>query len=741
MRKIALISFLSILLLLPVALSAQAQVATVANKVAPGSWICFRGEVNLDSTNPEDNRVRIAADSKYWFWVNGELQVFEGGLKRGPTPKDTYCDVIHSMKGLRKGKNSIAILVWYFGKNGFSHRSSETPGVYLDLEVGGKHYQTDMTWKTILHPAYYIPAGEKPNYRLPESNIGFRAEYSIPFWEEDYDDSQWENVRIVTAEEADWNKLVDRPIPQWKDYGLKSYLKTEWVNDTLLVAHLPYNAQITPYLKVRSSGGKRIDIRTDNYRGGSATNVFAEYITRQGEQTYESFGWMNGHQVEYRIPKGVEVMEVKFRKTGYDTEFVGSFDCSDSFYNKLWEKSQRTLYITMRDTYMDCPDRERAQWWGDVVNELGEAFYALDGKAHLLTKKAILELMNWQRADSTIYAPIPAGNWNQELPMQMLASVGFYGFWTYYMGTGDKATIEAVYSNVKKYLHVWRLDKEGLVIPRTGGWTWGDWGENKDLTLLYNLWYSLALKGFSEMAGLLGLSSDREWAEQINERLKGAFHRKYWNGNYYVSPQYTGKPDDRSQALAVVADITPKELYSKLRPFFEQQYHASPYMEKYVLEALCLMGYPEDALKRMKLRYNKMVDSELTTLWEGWGIGQEGFGGGSYNHAWSGGPLTILSQYIAGISSLEPGFRKVAIRPCPATLTTLYSVTPTQWGNLEMKMKCSLSCWEVMVTVPEGVIALYELPSNARTCRVNGKKKNKQQIKLSSGVWNIVYSK
>ena len=39
----------------------------------------------------------------------------------------------------------------------------------------------------------------------------------------------------------------------------------------------------------------------------------------------------------------------------------------------MWEKSQRTLYITMRDTYMDCPDRERAQWWGDEVNESGEA--------------------------------------------------------------------------------------------------------------------------------------------------------------------------------------------------------------------------------------------------------------------------------------------------------------------------------------------------------------------------------
>ena len=41
------------------------------------------------------------------------------------------------------------------------------------------------------------------------------------------------------------------------------------------------------------------------------------------------------------------------------------------------------------------------------------------------------------------------------------------------------------------------------MIPRKGGWTWGDWGDNKDLILLYNAWYSLALKGF-EKIGFIG---------------------------------------------------------------------------------------------------------------------------------------------------------------------------------------------------------------------------------------------
>ena len=128
----------------------------------------------------------------------------------------------------------------------------------------------------------------------------------------------------------------------------------------------------------------------------------------------------------YELPEGVEVLDVKYRETGYDTSFAGSFSCNDPMLTRLWDKSQRTLYITMRDTYMDCPGRERAQWWGDVVNELGEAFYALDEKAHLLTRKGIRELMGWQRADSTIFAPVPAGNYKDELPMQMLASESHY---------------------------------------------------------------------------------------------------------------------------------------------------------------------------------------------------------------------------------------------------------------------------------------------------------------------------
>lgn len=727
-----LFTFLSVIV-------SHAQVLTLpaSEVVSSGMWLCYRMNLHLYD-EPSDVELRIAADSKYWFWVNGDLQVREGGLKRGPNPKDTYCDVLHGTYGLHKGDNIVAVLVWYFGKDGFSHRNSPTPGLVFRLSLNGRTLDTDDSWRVCKHPAYYLPEGEKPNYRLPESNIGFDARKDIQFQQIGYDDNGWSKARRVTLEEAGWNCLVDRPIPQWKDFGLKTYTWTER-QDNRILAYLPYNAQVTPYIKLKSAAGHRIDIRTDDYRGGSATNVFAEYLTCEGTQEFECRGWMNGHYVIYTIPEDCEVLELRYRETGYDTDFAGSFWCDDPFLARLWTKSQRTLYITMRDTYMDCPDRERAQWWGDVVNELGEAFYALDEKAHLLTRKGICELMDWQRADSTIFAPVPAGNYKNELPMQMLASVGYYGFWTYYMGTGDKGLVEYVFPKVKKYIHVWKTDSNGLVIPRKGGWTWGDWGDNKDMELLFSLWYSIALNGYAHMARLIDEEKEACWADGVNCCLRKAFHQKYWMGTYYKSPDYKGLPDDRAQALAVVAGVLPKDLYPTIRPFFRQQYHASPYMEKYVLQALCEMGYYQDAMNRMRLRYGAMVDSPLTTLWEGWGIGHKGFGGGSYNHAWSGGPLTILSSYIAGIQVVKPGFKVFSVCPNLGNLNQVKVTVPLSGGrSIQADLTKTPSGCMLKLNVPNQTVAIVQLPEGYTKMEVNGKSA-KAGLRLKKGTWRILF--
>ena len=187
-----------------IACSAQVLTLPASEAVSPGMWLCYRMNLYLED-EPSDVELRIAADSKYWLWVNGELQVREGGLKRGPNPKDTYCDVLRGSQGLCEGDNTVAVLVWYFGKDGFSHRNSPTPGLAFSLSVDGRALDTDNAWRVCRHPAYYLPEGEKPNYRLPESNIGFDATKDIAFHRPDYDDGGWSKARRVSLEEARWH--------------------------------------------------------------------------------------------------------------------------------------------------------------------------------------------------------------------------------------------------------------------------------------------------------------------------------------------------------------------------------------------------------------------------------------------------------------------------------------------------------------------------------------------------------
>ena len=680
----------------------------------PNTWLCFRKTVHLPGV-PGEMIANIAVDSKYWLWINGKMVVFEGGLKRGPAPGATYYDQVDIAPYLEKGENTIALLVWHFGKNGFSHVNSGTAALLFCAQGANLSIVSDKSWQCSVYRAYQNTEAPFPNYRLSESNIRFDARKELAGWNmPDFSGKLGASIEIVAPNEMPFGKLVARPIPMWKNGGLTDYpevVKNE-KGDTIR-CRLPYNCQITPYLHVKAPAGLVVGMLTDNYTGGSAYNVRAEYITREGEQEYESFGWMNGHEVLYVVPAGVEVLGVKYRETGYNADMKGSFACDDDFYNELWKRSARTLYITMRDNYMDCPDRERAQWWGDEVNELGEAFYVLDPRGWQLATKGIYELMNWQRPDGVIASPVPSLNWCKELPLQMLASVGWYGFYTQAFYSDDYSFVPHIYDGLKKYLHeVWQVDGQGMPVVRQGDWSWGDWGTDVDMEVLTTCWYYLALKAEKEFALHLRKLYDANQIGEMMKRISAAFDARYWNGKAYRSKLHNGETDDRAQAMAVVSGLAPVGRYKALLKVFKKEYHASPYMEKYVMEALFMMGEPEFALKRMRDRYAKMMSYPYTTLFEGWGIGAEGFGGGTINHAWSGGPLTILSQKLCGIEPLASGCKQFRVAPQLGSLNKASAVVPTLYGDIRVDIRQQDHKLGIQVVVPQGTTAVVALPGS-----------------------------
>lgn len=663
---------------------------------APNTWMSFEKTVALDAV-PSSAVARIGADSKYWLKINGQKVVFEGGLKRGPEPGAGYYDEIDVAEYLHVGENTIDVLLWFFGKDGFSHVSSGKAGLIFSLETNGLEVVSDSSWLCCVRPEYSTPGEPYPNYRLSESNIRYDSTVPQP---------QMQNAReLGTWGEAPFGKMILRPIPMWKDFGVKTGELIRKGDTTIL--KLPYNIQMTPIIKVSDEvGGSLVHIQTDHSKSGRTHCIRAEYITSKGEQTYESLGWMNGQQIMVIAPENVQVQEISYRETGYNTELEGSFACSDPFYNLFWEKAMRTLYVNMRDNFFDCPDRERAQWWGDVVVLMGECFYSYSTSTHALMKKAIDELCAHQAEDGALHSPIP-GVYTKELPGQMLASVGKYGFWNYYMNTGDLETIRNAYPAVKRYLDVWETDSTGLTVYRKGGWSWGDWGDNKDRALIQAGWHHLALEGAASMADALGYDADAEAFRATMAKVAAGFNA-CWTGTEYRHPDYDKLTDDRVQALAVLSGIAGEDKYPQIIEFLKKTEHASPYFEKYVMEALFKMGEGEYAMERCSRRFGEMVSHpDYTTLFEGWEIGSSKYGGGTTNHAWSGGAITVIGAELCGIKPIEPGYKKFEVRPQPAGLSEVSLAFPTVRGEVSYSHKVVGEDFKFTITVPKDTKAHF----------------------------------
>ncbi len=679
-------------------------------------WMCFNKKVSLDKV-PKKLIAHISADSKYWLYINGETVVFEGSVKRGPDENSGYYDSIDIAPYLKEGENSICALVWYWDdETSYSYCSSGQGGFLFEAIGEDITIISDESWKIKRNSAYVNSKLYPPNYRLPEYSIYFDAREDMSDWlNEDYDVSVWENAtEYAVGGEGAYGKLYPRGIPFLKDCGLKDYENSkDYENYTVkglfsekITVDIPYNAQLTPYLKIIAPEGKKIRITTENTLIGAVSTT---YITKEGEQEFEALGWFNGEHITYKIPKGVTVVSLMYRETGYDSSFSGDFKCDDEFLNSLWQKSLRTLYVTMRDNFMDCPDRERAQWWGDVTSEMIMTMYSMDSNSYLLYQKGVEAMLSHIDDTKVLQTVVPISGDYFELPVQQLA--GIVGFLTYYEYTGDKAFIEKVYDASLDYLKLWEIGENNLVVHRSGSWDWPDWGNKADMTAIENAWVYYALSCAEKMAELLGKDEDISFiTERKDTVLKG--YKTIWTDEGFGSKDVK-KVDDRANALAVLSGLADEEQYDTITNVLTTTKNSSPYMEYYVLEALCKMGEYEAARDRIKDRYEGMVNEDYSTLWEFWNSWQ-----GTMNHAWSGGPLVIMSKHFAGITPLEAGYEKVKIDPQYNLSDSMSCTVPSVKGLITLSFEKADQDYIIDLTLPQGTKAVLYVPDGA-TININ----------------------
>lgn len=722
------------------------------------SYFAFRKKFNLDKT-PSKAILSLSADSKATIWVNGQLAYIDCNIKRGMTEYDSFYSEYDITSYLKKGENLLAFEVDYWGRSANSSISSNQGGLLFDLSLDDQSHIVSNTSVKVKRIASYRNKSQlKENYPnhptssfLAEQDIYFDSRLYEDFTTLEYDDSSFEPASIVG--EVGYLPFgdtylcdlppfdVDKQVTWMSDPG--QFLNQKTNQSTIMTFHLDENQQFLPYFELDSEEeGKVITFYTNSKTTQGVTSFMDDYVTKKGSQSYQQLYYRTGYQFIMEVPSGVTIKKVGYLKTGYHAKKTGLYQSDNDNLDTLWNKAYNTMKICMRDNYMDCPERERSPYTGDAANQIAETLYSLDEDGYKLAKKTYTSLLGWVKDDGIIPTRWPSATTN-EIPMQNLACI--ITTYDYYLHTNDIKTMKLIYPIYKEYLKLWNMREDGSVEYRSGSFPWVDWGSDYDSEVMEQGWYYWAMEKVLSLGKDIGLleESDKNLFEARRTSMKNIFHSKYLTQGGFASlidedKQERRSIDDRANALAVLSGLADIEDYPLMSQVLSTVKNASPYMERFVLEALCEMGEFSLAKTRMLSRYEGMITHEASTLWEDWS--PEAISG-TINHGWAGGPLVVMSKYFAGIRPLSAGYQSWSISPARVS-TSYQSSTYTPHGLLsyELTQKDGQTTITVNAINDQGMLILDPGYGNQVTLDGSEVSLNDRTLSLHQGKNTIIIS-
>lgn len=162
----------------------------------------------------------------------------------------------------------------------------------------------------------------------------------------------------------------------------------------------------------------------------------------------------------------------------------------------------------------------------------------------------------------------------------------------------------------------------------------------------------------------------------------------------------------QGNAMALVCGVLPPENTDLVADFIVRKgMSCSTYMAQFVLEALCRSGRIDEALELMTTEgargWLSMMEKGATITMEFWDLTlAEKWRKPDMNHAWSTAPLNIITRYILGVTPLEPGFKKISLRPLLGKLSEIKARIPTAAGRVDMSIINTSEGYEVKLDIP-----------------------------------------
>ena len=616
--------------------------------------------------NGGDTEIYISADSNYAVYINGALASF-GQYADFPYMK--VYDRIDVTKFMRRGKNILAIRVWYYGVNDSSTYYPGTAGVIYSLVCGGKTVAASSeNTLSRLSPAFVPHKAKKITFQL-----GLSFEYDakmadawmlgepdprFPFGKScEIDISPAMRERSCARTELgithEGKPVVREGVKPVSKRGMIFDLGKEAVGFICL----KLNAKTEQPIRV-AFGEHLVDGHVRREVGGRDFSFL--YHPTLGINYYmNAFRRFGCRYIELITDGEIDSVSVSLRSVVYPLPEAVAPDYLTLKESAIYEACAYTMQCCMHEHYEDCPWREQALYTMDSRNQMLAGYYAF---GETVFPRANLELIaEDNRPDGLLSICYPILR-NTAIPSFSLHFV--LQCEEYLRYTGDVAFIEKIYPKISSVLSVFidKIDTDGLVSSLEGDDMWnfyewtdglagiGTWEAEKknevyEPDLVLNSLLSLAISRMISINTRLGKDSSE--LNTVKEKLNSAIRESFYvaERGLYETRKGTRHFSKLANSLAILAGVPSADEKVKIADLLISDtdvIDASLSMRGFFYDALIdtdRYRYKDHILSEIDKTYTPMLELGNGTVWETV-LGEADFeNAGSLCHGWSAIPI------------------------------------------------------------------------------------------------------
>ncbi len=728
----------------------------------------FRREFTL-SDDIEYASITISGLGHYELYLNGN-KVGNRFLSPGWTYYQERCfyNSFDITSYLQKGGNAVGVLVG----NGFYNINRER---YRKLVVAYGYP------KLIFNISIQFKDGSIKNIvsddscRVTPSPITFSSiyggeDYDATLEQEGwntgkFDDSNWCLPVIINDSIGNLVQEEDYPLKVMQEFKPQHVFKTK---TNKIIYDFGQNASGIISLKVNGNKGTRIKIRPDELinNEGNVTqkscgspyefnyilkgNVVEEW---QPKFTYYGFRYAEVEIIEpEKAETKTEILELKMLHTRNSSPTVGSFSCSDTLFNQIFELINWGIKSNMASVATDCPHREKLGWLEQTYLIGPSMHYNFD--IHALYNKIVTDMIDSQLDNGLVpdIAPeyVPFENGFRDSPEWGSASVIIP--WQIYKWYGDKNVLKQAYPMMKRYIEYLNGKLQNNIIDYGLG-DWYDLGPNhpgeaqltpKAVTATSIFYYDLQIA--AKIAEVIGYNDEIEKYTILSKKVRDAFLKKFFNPQTglcstgsqtaYAMPLYTGLIPERNYNMVFNNLVTTIIDNDYALTSGDIGYH-------FLVRVLSENGR-SDILYKMNNRsdrpgYGYQLNNGATSLTESWAA----LTNSSNNHMMLGHLMEWFYNGLGGIYQTDSSvaYSDIIIAPKPVgnitwvkcTYKSLEDIISSEWIIKERT-------FSLKIEIPKNSSAKIVIPDDYKNSTIeiiNKSNKRLDNLKIIDGVFNL----